>query len=484
MDKFDDIFKNRFNDGDVPIGDWNTPDDDLVWQGIAPHIPQHDDHRKYIWLWWGIGLLLLLLLGGLALAKIQSNTTVQVKESVEKKLTQVQTPERSTLKEDHSTNPYLEKLLPNDISAKIANHSLKNLHSVEKKSATSAVKNTTPQTKTPFATTAENYAKEGVQVFYKNSKIIDNQIVTTPKNNIDVKKLASEATNISTLNILSLNELAQKNTLKKQLKLDKLQADNNPNNVLLSASAGLVYWQHQISSQYTNDLSAFDFNYQDNWGWQTALIASIDLNNYFTPFVGIQYESIDVTSGHNSAISYEAANEQGTNANIYTQNLATPYGLTEATFRLDRNEVLMEESVALTVDFKSSHQIQNWSLPIGLQFFPLGKKNRFQLNTNMGLGINYLAGINNQLKDVDTHHALIQYAVDSPAVFNSPDINKWHFDVRLGAGVNYMMSGNLSINVQYNWARGLNSIFQQDDYATRINRHQLSIGLVKALYFR
>ena len=33
MDKFNDIRKNRFNEGDTPVGDWNMPDA-AVWESI------------------------------------------------------------------------------------------------------------------------------------------------------------------------------------------------------------------------------------------------------------------------------------------------------------------------------------------------------------------------------------------------------------------------------------------------------------------
>ena len=485
MDKFDDIWKNRFNDSKVPVGDWNTPDDDLVWEGIAPHIPQRDDRQKFIWFWWGLGLLFLFLLGWLVINQAQA-TTAQSENVIEEKLSDIDNLSISLEKAEENlatsaiaattdenlktTNNAPEKSI---ISQKtVSQRKKKNTRHRNKKIASPIVKNPKEQSNLSSVETNASTNIENVEFSFEN----DNETML----------LDDVFSKIAAIENLPLKELAQKNTLSNMLNLKPVEDedDKNASKILVAATTGLVYWQHDISNQYTSDLSPFDFNYQDNWGWQASVLTAFDLNEHLSPFVGFQYESVEVTSGHNSAITYESANEQGTNTNTYTQNLATPYGLTEATFRLNRNEILMEESVDLTVDFASTHQIQNWSMPVGLNYFPFGKKRKFQLNISAGLAVNYIVGIDNQLKDVDTHHALIQYAVDSPTIFESPMIEQWHFDLRMGTGLNYNIKRNLKVNFNYNFSRGLNSVFQQDDYTTKINRHQLSIGLVKTLNFR
>jgi opacity protein-like surface antigen len=476
MDRFDDIWKNRFNDGNAPIGDWNTPDDDLVWEGIAPHIPQQDDRRKYIWLWWSIGLLMLALLSWVTIKNGLAIVSTDV-ENIEKAVS------------IEATN-----LIANDLDKKIvARPTDNNSTNIEKQVATNE--------RTILRTDANNTETTNQPIFEKKKAII----LSTQKNNpiqrnhqvpilnrnidntdistkiIEIKKQRT-LNNLNTIPLLDLENLAQKNTLNSTINcLTPNEDGDSKSKIALSINAGAVYWQHQISDQYTNDLSPFDFNYDDNWGWKIGLMATFDLNNYITPYVKIQKETVKVTSGHNSELNYNTANEQGTNANTYLQNLATPYGLSEATFRLDRDEGLTDEMVDLTVNFASTHQIENWSVPFGLKFFPFGKKQRFQWNTSVGMGINYLSNIQNTLKNVDTHHDFIHYSVDSPTIFNNSTIEKWHYDVRLGTGVDYFINDDLKFNFQYNWSRGLNPVFQQGDYATRINRHQLSIGVTKTL---
>lgn len=485
MDRFDDIWKNRFNDGDVPIGDWNTPDDDLVWEGIAPHIPQQSDRKRLVWLWWTIGVLLLMVLGLVAMQKSMAKNNVNVKASEVTSQSEVnnltETAEFTTKNTKDNTN------LSND---NYSTNIEKNLNDAEHLTAKAGSMNDSVTENKVIAT-----QKKSASNTSKSPRIVKRNFQLPPlktdfeENKISIKEVKTkeqaEFAELNMLPLLDLKNLAQKNTLNNTLNvLPPDSEEDRKGKIALSINAGAVYWQHQISDQYTNDLSPFDFNYGNDWGWQTSLLASINANDYLTPFIGVQYESVQVTSGHNSDLNYDTNNEQGANANTYTQNLATPYGLSEATFRLNRDVDFTDEMADLTVDFKSTHQIQNWSMPLGLQVYPFGKKQRFQWNASVGMGINYLASIENQLKNVDTHHDFIQYSVDSPAIFNSPTIEKWHYDVRLGTGLNYFINNNLQFNFQYNWVRGLNPVFQQGDYATRINRHQLSVGVVKTLSFK
>jgi opacity protein-like surface antigen len=165
--------------------------------------------------------------------------------------------------------------------------------------------------------------------------------------------------------------------------------------------------------------------------------------------------------------------------NDYALNLATPYGLSGATFNFNRGQTLASDEVNLLVDFNSEHLIRNFSLPLGVVIYPLGKKRKFSPTVNLGFGINYLAQISNKIQSIETHHDAIQYDDSGSSTFVSPDLEKWHFDYRLGLGLKYEVQQNLYLQLNYNWIRGLNPIYKLENYETRIDRHQISIGLTK-----
>ena len=89
MDRFDDIWKNRFNEEEFSESDWNTPDE-KVWEGIVPHVVHQNDNRSFWMFWLGIGVITILLLSMLFLNKgnqTSSDTTISfgtlISESIE-----------------------------------------------------------------------------------------------------------------------------------------------------------------------------------------------------------------------------------------------------------------------------------------------------------------------------------------------------------------------------------------------------------------
>jgi len=230
-------------------------------------------------------------------------------------------------------------------------------------------------------------------------------------------------------------------------------------------------------------LSPFDFNYQDSWGWQTNFSLNFELNNYADAFVGLQFDQVKTTSGHNSELQYNVLEEENPSdpLNGYALSLATPYGLSGATFNFNRGQNLAANEVDLVVDFNSEHLIRNWSLPIGTAIYPLGKKRKFIPSATIGFGINYLAQITNKIQSIETHHDAIQYDDSGTSTFVSPDLEKWHFDYRLGLNAKYELKRNLHLQLNYDWTRGLNPIFKFENYETKIDRHQISLGLTKSI---
>jgi opacity protein-like surface antigen len=247
----------------------------------------------------------------------------------------------------------------------------------------------------------------------------------------------------------------------------------------LSLQSGATFWQHQISETYINDLSAADFNYKDSWGWQTGLTFNFDLNEKVGFFAGINYEQIKTQSGHNSAINYSIDNEAdpANPLNNYVLSLATPYGISGSNFNLNRLENIGANEVDLLVDFHSNHTIRNFSVPFGSVLYPIGKKRKLVPFASLGFGVNYLSNISNEINSIETHHDAIQFDDSGSSEFVNADVTQWHFDYRVGAGLNYELNRRLSLSLNYNFAKGINPIFELDTYNTRINRHQIRLGL-------
>lgn len=473
MDRFDDLWKNRFNEEDFSESDWNTPDEE-VWDAILPHVAPQNEKRPLWMIWLGLGIISILLISILA---SNNNNQISSKESPVAKSTQLNNiaPVEKNIFFENSNSP-INQLTPKLNNATVKNDSPLDTHKVNSRNTylKSNIKTVLNSSFSTDLTLAENNSVSNEKSILSNTKSLKGVILKDGmKDKIFEEKLISVP---SSNMFLSADNSVHPIQILPQFEIKKKKS------FLLGYRAGAVFWKHRISNDYTSDLSPFDFNYQDSWGWQTSFSFNYELNNYFDLFANLAYEQIKTTSGHNSDLTYSILEEENPSnpLNEYALSLATPYGLSGATFNFNRGQNLPSDEVSLLVDFNSEHLIQNFSLPVGLAIYPFGKKTKLIPMATLGFGINYLAQISNKIQSIDTYHDAIQYDDSGSSTFVSPDLEKWHFDYRLGLGLKYELQRNLHLQINYDWTRGLNPIYKFENYETRIDRHQISLGLTKS----
>ena len=479
MDRFDDIWKNRFNEEDFSDSDWNTPDEN-VWEGILPHVAP-EKGKRYLWMTWvGVGIFSILLISILALNK---NNIISANE----------TASSGALISEPSDSINTATEIENNAS--IPNSELSKKKSIQKTNAALAI-NVSPK-KPSNINSSNTYLKS-------ETKAVSNPSIPTDLISTEIESFRNEQSTLS--NSIKLENVILKDGMKDKIFEENLISlpslrmpllvDNSAYPIQVSPEfeseqkrafslglrSGATFWQHRISNDYTSDLSPFEFNYQDSWGWQASFSLNYQLTNYFDVFANFQYEHIKTTSGHNSDLTYSILeeNSSGDPLNGYALSLATPYGLSEATFNFNRGQTLPSDEVNLLVDFNSEHLIRNLSLPVGVVIYPFGKKRKFIPSATLGFGVNYLAQISNKIQSIETHHDAIQYDDSGSSTFVSPNLEKWHFDYRLGLGLKYELQRNLHLQINYDCIRGLNPIYKFENYETRIDRHQISLGVTKS----
>ena len=482
MDKFDDIWRNKFNDEDISIGDWNTPDDEQVWAGIVPHIPEKNGSRKGF-LWWIFSLILLttisltfIFLG----AKNNSGSNEQFMDSTNQEAIESQTTNAKTSKK--TAISFLQ-------SADQDNRSIEVEAQGEQNRSDSGfnINSGVNRTNKALNRIEQNILNQpainddmSVNEGLSSTMISDNEVsLSKAINTVNENNEGVFASSILPYGQLNFIDIVKKENIDIVLPEDYSVEQHKSNAVIAwGVHAGVVIWQHNISSSYINALSPFDFNYDDGRGWIVEGRMNLQLNDYIQPYVGIQYESVTVRSGHNSAVDYQLENEEIQGSMEGFQGVATPYGSSEVTYRLDRNESAITENTPLSIDINSNHDIRNWSVPVGLQVFPLGQSSKWQWATNIGFGTNYLQNISSHLSNVQTNHDDIVYNDAVPRQYDIVEIDQWHFDLRMGTGLQYSWKNNTSFNLNYQWSKGLNPVFQQGNYDTFINRHNITLGLL------
>ncbi len=471
MDKLNDIWKNRFNEGEMPVAEWNTPDEEL-WGNILPHVPKKKKKRKWF-LFFLIGLLGLVV------------TSVFIFKSNAKEV-EGDPIYRSSLDSTNSRSEY---------AITTTNNNQETIKPFVNKRPT--LESTLSLVEGPVSK-KNQIKKEKVQILNKSSKdkvAIKNSTPPKPKNKelfieksikpdskqvvVNQEKERNFKMSAPMLPVLVFTPNEKLNNWELNVQIDPKKPKSNLPKI--NFKSGFVYWQHNISNQYKDDLSPFDFNYSDDLGWFAGVETELALNNYLSISAGLQYEQITTASGHNSNLQYDKNAENTESANDYSLSLATPYGLSAASFRFDRDADLNEDQVDLLVDFNSAHTIRNLNLPIGLKYYPLGKHKRIIPSINVGLGVNYLVEITNAIDGINTNHDAIHFSDTGSSVFQNPDLNKWFVDAKVGLGLDYKITTGLQFSVSADWTKGLNPIFLQDQYNTKINRYYLSIGLAKTI---
>ncbi|MFK7774796.1 MAG: autotransporter outer membrane beta-barrel domain-containing protein [Saprospiraceae bacterium] len=482
MDRFDDIWKNRFNEEDFSDSDWNTPDED-VWEGILPHVDPEKDKRSLWMIWLGLGIGISILLISILTLNKNSQISTNELDSFGTLISETTEPSNTITTNgigNNISNPNQEPLT--NKSTQIINEALTinvsptktnkiNSSNTYLKSKTQTVFNSTIST--DLTPTEINSERNGTSTLSTSKKLENVILEDGMKNKIFEENLIS---------IPSLNMFLSVDNFVHPIHISPEFETKDKRMFSFGFRTGATFWKHRISNDYTSDLSPFDFNYQDGLGWQASFSLNYELNNYFDVFANLQYEQVKTTSGHNSNLTYSVLEEDNSSdpLNGYALSLATPYGLSGATFNFNRGQALASDEVNLLVDFNSEHMIRNLSIPVGVAIYPFGKNQKFIPSARLGFGVNYLAQISNKIQSIETHHDAIQYDDSGSSTFVSPDLEKWHFDYRLGLGLKYELQRNLHLQVNYDWTRGLNPIYKFENYETRIDRHQVSIGLTRS----
>ncbi len=551
MDRFDDIWKNSFNEPEKPDGDWSLPSD-TVWEAISAGI-EPERKRGGLLLWWiGIGFLVAALLGLTLLyskkgtdhhsdldrksvdqisvrqddgAAGTSNSQIEFDTDSNKDLQQ----EKPKLTEDSAlTDKTLEGATSNenvsqdqasqraevgaiDSAEKTINRKAtkavvpgrdqgnepennRRSNEVSTAAETEAVLNDSYRSWMLPEETASNDMADSSARYSKFGGIDDSQAGLSIKTSQTISTLNHQNKQslivdnlegvVSPIPVLANQEI-HKNSLNQDLRSGKTSDQQSiplpfsSGSWAIGLSAGPMFWNHVISDEYTTDLSPFDFNYEDGIGYAVQVEAAKKIGKGFGVQLGLDYERVNIVSGHNSTLDYSLTGEETSGQdNDYSVSLATPYGLMKTDFTFFRNQALDHDTVSLLVDFKNAHLVQNLRMPISFYYNRSLFGSRLAGSVGLGAGLNYLIGIENAPSSINTNHTAVHYQ-DGSAVMIDQDINRLHFDMFANVGLRYDLGAMIDLHLSYEFSKGLSPLFQLEKYQTKIDRHYLSLGLSK-----
>lgn len=512
MDRFDDIWRNKFQYEDPKSDQWNTPTE-KNWDSIVAGIRVANRRKKFFPI-----LFLLLLFSFLGLMYIVGSKTglflPENKFTLSEKEREFHGGQTQFYEDLKVAEYFSIPIFSNDDGQE------EKTHSIEKNKLSENFENSFTEKSTNFTQPIEQGAGHTYNppqhpldekqllksaIISTNSKKLFEEIksqinefkdfyqyelqlenksekITNPNQNDDFHFAQNESL-LNTLPSkipLSPIELSRDNLLLPITTFTPTKANQNFWSVGLYISP--VFWQQTLGRSYTDLLEPFDFNYsKSNFGIRIGIDLNRRLNESFEVYFQPGYSIISGRSGHNSTLVYSIGDEtQDDHSNSYNIDMATPFGFAGAEFQLVRKDEIPTQEVKLNPVFDSDFTIQSISIPIGLRYFPI-KNYSFKPYFNAGATFNRILRTKNTLTQIRPNHDAFDSKTVKGSVNISDNLRKNNLQISFGLGSYFYLGDHIKLNINYQYSRGLSSINVTEINSNRTQSHELIFSVLKKI---
>jgi len=511
MDRFDEIWRNRFQQEEIEPSLWNTPGEN-VWKAVEKGVLMEKRRRRKPFFFLLLGALALgagLLYMGLQNGEIAEKTGLEAENGVTTSLQseafeaessfeltpeetegtlddkafetgELMTPKTSDAGEPSTPNGEMEGAIPTSESTTTTAEEVAS--EIDGQPAAISEEQTAGlRDQPPLYRENTSMQSIGESLISADGGFLSKNIVAgiTPGISTPEKLLPRELRPFSLSEIDNLQESIHQRILsEREIQTEDLKSFG------AGLRTGLAVWSTSVNSTYREDLAAFDFDFSKrDLGWFAGLELSYKLNSKLDFSAGFIYERATGSSRHNSSLKYGVSTEdQESHSHDYSELVATPFGFASADFSLIRNSEVEGDEIELLADFESEHTIENYSFPLTLRYFPLERTGNFSPFITAGVGINRLSVVQNTLKKVDPGHTAFDFKPLESNTNLTTELQQTHIDARLSLGLNAKLGGNWSANLSIEYIRGMSKIFESGPYYSRINRGWISISAQRQLF--
>jgi len=202
---------------------------------------------------------------------------------------------------------------------------------------------------------------------------------------------------------VSINKLVKEEFIFPTLQVNKLSNLNIQSitpHFYIEAGVGVTFWNFRMNDDYKILVEPANFKKTGGVGYVTSIAVGKNLNPRFSLSLNGNYESIEFSSEHNSAIVYD------NNLNQQTENItmATPLGLVNNQVALSRTADNSSDHTNLLVDLENEHQLTAVEFSANANI-SLVKNNKFSLIVSPGFGVQQILSTENKLTSLNTHNA-------------------------------------------------------------------------------
>ncbi len=263
----------------------------------------------------------------------------------------------------------------------------------------------------------------------------------------------------------------------KTVSLDNIQILPAESKWTIEAALGMSFWQFKLNNNYQTALQPADFTHTNGKGLAATFGLSKSISRPFSLNSSLTIERISFESGHNSSITYNPTSE-AEQSNSFDLTMASPLGFIESNIVVEREAGELNEATDLVVDLNNSHQVSNVDLNLSLQS-NLYQTNKFEMLVDLGLGVNYLFAIQNDLYEFNLSKDNFKPGTTSITA-DQNELSKTRPYFMLGAGVTYDWTKGNGLVLRYQFKQDFNSVYQSGDFGTLLRRHTVFLGVRKS----
>jgi len=243
----------------------------------------------------------------------------------------------------------------------------------------------------------------------------------------------------------------------------------------ISLFTGVSKWGFHLNNNYLTALDPADFTFEEGNGKTMAFSYEYDVKNKISLFGSVSWDRVISYSGHNSNVNYELQNESGDLSNTLDLTMASPFGLVQSDVVVSRNSAVSADQTSLVLDLHNRHQFDNIGLSTGLAFM-LIENTGFEFSSHLGIGLNYLVGLENELESFDLSSSDFSSGQTS-ITQNQQAVNKLSTQFNLGVNLRRSLGENTLVGVSVDYVRGLSDVYAEDDFSSRLSARRYNLSL-------
>lgn len=482
-------WRNKFHSSDLEKEDWLEPSEGL-FAAIEKEIYEEEDKKKGILLPLSLLACLLLLATAFYFGKalVGDNNalsqTSELQESTNKKVayTSAIVPQEDIEETDYAAkNKVVSKSETSEVGSKKTSPVL------------SSTKETVSRTRDKFLPAQRTTANSRIA---ERRNIDFTQTITAPsvsgllpsmssdKAKTEITQLAGKSNLQDKLLPLSFlnSKVSQPTWLYSRAKAPYTGGFSKVDLSKVTKAANALYYgmgvavtNFRLNQTFVAAVDPADFTHSSNRSPSAHLGYSYGISNKFSAFIEANYIATKFSSGHNSVYEYSVGNESNNAINV-TLPMATPLGFMEGSAVITRVGDT-ESSVPLILDLHNNHSFHSLGLTAGISYDFLTVRD-FTFRTQLGLGLEQIFGLRNELVEVNSSNPLFQSS-DRSIISDQSDFMRTLSSSLLGLSIDKSFSDSYSLSLRYRWVNGLHSIYNQDGLGTDFHRHDVNISLAK-----